>query len=176
MDARPWCDLEDSVPMDVRSAANCGELGVLLEAVPDLAPRRRGEDVCGGWTALMYACSRQSSAAVDALLQLGADVDARDRRGQTALMQASKLGDVDVVRKLLAAVSRRPRPAPVTAERDAMFETVAGGGDADAGPRGPERREPGRRLGAVADSGGVAAPQVTTPDPSERRSVREPEF
>ena len=43
-------------------------------------------------------------AAIDALLAAGADINARDQHGQTALMNAASDGQVEVVRVLATAL------------------------------------------------------------------------
>ena len=57
-----------------------------------------------GWMAaaapandLISAADRADAAAVNALLTKGADVDAKDKDGRTALMLASRNGYLDVV-------------------------------------------------------------------------------
>ena len=48
-----------------------------------------------GWTALMYAAGSYGSSGESELLQAGADVNARSRRGETALMAAAVSGMAD---------------------------------------------------------------------------------
>lgn len=48
-----------------------------------------------GWTALMYAAGSYGSARESELLQAGADVNARSKRGETALMAAAVKGIAD---------------------------------------------------------------------------------
>jgi uncharacterized protein len=54
-----------------------------------------------GWTALHYAASGPSVAAVQWLLEQGAHVDARAPNGNTALMLAARYGSEDSVVQLL---------------------------------------------------------------------------
>jgi hypothetical protein len=48
-----------------------------------------------GWTALMYAAGSYGSAGESELLQAGADVNAKSKRGETALMAAAVEGIAD---------------------------------------------------------------------------------
>jgi TonB family protein len=48
-----------------------------------------------GWTPLMYAAGSYSSSGEEALLQAGADVNARSKRGETALMAGAAIGMAD---------------------------------------------------------------------------------
>ena len=48
-----------------------------------------------GWTVLMYAAGSHGSAGESELLQAGADVNARSKRGETALMAAAVKGIAD---------------------------------------------------------------------------------
>ncbi len=95
-------------------------------------PNRRG---ARGLTPLMAATVRefQDPALIEALLNKGAEVDARDELGRTALDWALLQGETDVVRKLRAAgghaVAQPPAaPAPVAkprSPRDAVETALA---------------------------------------------------
>jgi ankyrin repeat protein len=52
-------------------------------------------------------------ATLDLLIELGADVDARDDRGRTPLAVAMLRGDGDAVRRLRAAGAKQPEPSAV---------------------------------------------------------------
>ena len=52
---------------------------------------------------LIEAAKQGDTATVEALLEQGADVNARERKGQTALIRAALLGHTDTVQALLAA-------------------------------------------------------------------------
>ena len=56
-----------------------------------------------GYTALMLASEKGHVDAVQALLDAGADIEAKDYYGWTALMLASRYGHVEVVQALLDA-------------------------------------------------------------------------
>ena len=47
------------------------------------------------------------AGAVSALVRLGADLDARDSRGETALMEAAAMGETECARVLLAGGADR---------------------------------------------------------------------
>jgi ankyrin repeat protein len=94
---------EDGVPLDVFEAAALGDgarLGALLEAEPGLAQGFSGD----GWTPLHLAAAFGTPAAVAALLEAGARVDAVSRNPQQnqALHAALGLGrNAETIRLLL---------------------------------------------------------------------------
>jgi ankyrin repeat protein len=63
----------------------------------------------GGWTPLHFAMDRQRYDLLDLLIQLGADLEATDNRGQTALATAMLRGDQEAMRRLHAGGARPPR-------------------------------------------------------------------
>lgn len=60
-----------------------------------------GEEPPG--TALILAAGEETFEIFDALMEAHADVNARDQYGQTALMEASRLGRLDFVKRLVKA-------------------------------------------------------------------------
>lgn len=92
------------VPLIHLANAECAEL--LVKAGADInAPMKRDSDYLGltkGATALIRAAHRKDVALVSKLIELGADVNAKDRLDRTALHFAAE-GDVDVADKLVAA-------------------------------------------------------------------------
>ena len=62
-------------------------------------PNERGG--VNGWTALMHAVHKQQAASVRALLDGGADANARAGKGYTALIMAAGYGNEEIVRILL---------------------------------------------------------------------------
>jgi len=81
-------------------------LGPLPELVHRLQTNPRAVDARDGRyraTPLIWAVRTGNQAAVDFLLDLGADVDARDRSGGTALFTAVRFDRLEVGRALLSA-------------------------------------------------------------------------
>jgi catechol 2,3-dioxygenase-like lactoylglutathione lyase family enzyme len=73
-------------------------------------------------TPLHFAITRLRHDMLDALLELGADVDAVDGNGHTALEYAMLRGDSAATTRLLAAGARKPQTAPYGAHKpDARF-------------------------------------------------------
>ncbi|CAJ0807530.1 MULTISPECIES: ankyrin repeat domain-containing protein [Ralstonia] len=92
------------VPLIHLANAECAEL--LVQAGAEInAPMKRDSDYLGlpkGATALTRAAHRKDVALVSKLIELGADVHAKDRLGRTALHYAAE-GDVELADKLIAA-------------------------------------------------------------------------
>jgi hypothetical protein len=89
-------------PRAAESAA--APLGAARQALADSAPRAttpNGLDSAG--TSLPATAARGDLEALKRLLAQGADVNARDEQGRTALMQAARRGDAAMVRALLEA-------------------------------------------------------------------------
>lgn len=87
-------------PLMLATRNNCIEtMRALLEGGADINLRRGGTD---SWPALMHAIHRGHRRAALALLEWGADPDARGRCGYSALMMAAGCGDRELVAALLA--------------------------------------------------------------------------
>jgi ankyrin repeat protein len=106
-DLRPGLPPQDTTGRLLESARN-GDLLLVKEAVA------RGADVsCQGTNGLTPLLQTVSGAVrpldsrqrecVAFLLERGADVDAKDRDGRTALMYATRVGDLETVRLLVKA-------------------------------------------------------------------------
>ncbi len=83
-------------------------IGAAREGRADLIPAlaRNGADLNApaggnGWTPLMHAIHKNQKASVIALLDAGADINARGRDGMTALTMAAGYGYTDIVQVLL---------------------------------------------------------------------------
>jgi len=111
---------------DVRSVNNCGQtplhtasafradpsaVELLIQAGSDV--NLRTLPTCDAWTPLHGATARNSAGIVAVLLKYGADPNARDGRGSTALQVAERGGYVESARVL--RVSAPTAPPPVTA-------------------------------------------------------------
>lgn len=81
-------------------AARTGDLKVVKELLDQkVAPDARDQL---GWTALMYACTRNHVGVAKLLLARGAEVNARDKLGWSPLMVAASNGHESTVKLLLA--------------------------------------------------------------------------
>lgn len=100
----------------------------IVEENPELLDRRlsRFEH---GLTPLHFAMSRKRYDILDLLIELGADLEAVDGAGQTALEVAMLRGDQDAMRRLHAAGARMPAAAPafVTTNMETLAPSVSKG-------------------------------------------------
>ncbi len=86
-------------PLMLAARNNCIEtMRALLDGGADIDLRRGGTD---GWPALMHAIHREHRQAAMALLEWGANPDARGKCGYSALMMVAGCGDLDLVAALL---------------------------------------------------------------------------
>jgi ankyrin repeat protein len=76
------------------------------------------------WPILKHAVHKNQPASVQALLAAGADIDARGRQGETALMMAAGYGYTEIVRLLLA---KGANPRAVSAKGDTAVELAVHG-------------------------------------------------
>ena len=96
-------------------AAYCGDYNVLKRLLacdrPPIDIHARGNE---GWTAFTIAASKGHSKCLGALLDAGADATSVDDDGWTALMHASYLGRISVIKTLLT--NPRCQPQDVNAQ------------------------------------------------------------
>jgi ankyrin repeat protein/uncharacterized glyoxalase superfamily protein PhnB len=102
--------LERGARHHIFSAMSVGELGLIQELVeqnPDALDRRlsRFEH---GLMPLHFAISRKRYDIVELLIELGADLEAKDMSGQTALAVAMLHGDREAMNRLHAAGAKPP--------------------------------------------------------------------
>jgi ankyrin repeat protein len=106
--------LERGARHHIFSAMATGDLGVirtLVEQQPEALDRRLSTGYHGE-TALQFAITRNRLDILDLLIELGADLDATDSKGQTALEFALLRGDRAAAARLVAAGAQPPTPAP----------------------------------------------------------------
>jgi ankyrin repeat protein len=83
-----------------------------------------------GQTPLHFAISRRRHDILDLLIELGADLEARDLSGRTALEAAMMGGDKEATQRLHDAGAQAPRvqnTADFTARMSALAKSVAKG-------------------------------------------------
>jgi ankyrin repeat protein len=98
------------------SAICVGDLSLiqqLVEQNPEALDRRMSpfED---GQTSLHFAISRKRYDILDLLIELGADLEAEDKNGHTALATAMLCGDREAMSRLHAAGAKRPHSLDVS--------------------------------------------------------------
>lgn len=96
----------------VWQAARAGDASAMRAALARLTPRSRcwieWQEPSSGRSALAAAAVAGHAECARLLLQAGADVDARDAKGDSPLHLASKRGHAAVLRLLLEAPRARP--------------------------------------------------------------------
>lgn len=102
--------LERGARHHIFSAMSMGDLDLirkLVEENPDALDRRmsRFEQ---GQTPLHFAMNQKRYDMLDLLLELGADVEAVDKNGQTPLVLAMLRGDQTAIKSLIAAGAKQP--------------------------------------------------------------------
>jgi len=96
----------------------------LVELHPEALERRMSRFE-HGHTPLHFAISRKRHDILDLLIELGADLEAEDGRGRTAMAVARLHGDREAVTRLHAAGAHEPR-APAPADFQARMTALAG--------------------------------------------------
>jgi ankyrin repeat protein len=109
------------------SAIAVGDLDLiqkLVEQNPDALDRRmsRFEQ---GQSPIHFAISRQRYDIVDLLIELGADLEAEDKNGNTALTVAMVKGDREAITRLIAAGARQPQPDEPANFRETMAKMAS---------------------------------------------------
>ncbi len=124
--------LERAARHHIFSAIATGDLDLirgLAEDNPEALDRRMSRFE-HGQTPLHFAISRQRHDILDLLIELGADLEARDLSGRTALEAAMMRGDKEAMRRLIEAGARAPRvqsAGDFTARMTALSKSVAKG-------------------------------------------------
>src|SRR5262249_50494487 len=106
----------------IYSAIAMGDLDLirkLVEENPEALDRRMSKFE-HGHAPLHFAIHQQRVDILDLLIELGADLEAEDRRGQTALAVAMARGDKEAVARLKAAGAKEPKRIAASAFRDEM--------------------------------------------------------
>lgn len=115
--------------MPLHAAARNGRVGVIGALVRAGAAIDRRDEAANGWTPLMHAIHKNRPEAARALLEAGADPNARSRGGTSALLMAAGYGQTVIVRELLAR-GADPR-AEMPGGQNALWAAAGGGAIAD---------------------------------------------
>src|SRR5206468_7754474 len=121
--------LERGARHHIFSAISVGDLDLIQKVVeqnPETLGRRmsRFEQ---GQTPLHFAMNRKRYDILDLLIELGADLEAEDKSGQTALAVALLRGDREAMNRLHAAGAKQPKtiaPSSVGASMAKMADSV----------------------------------------------------
>lgn len=110
------------------SAIGVGDLDLiqkLVEENPEALDRRmsRFEE---GQTPLHFAMSRKRYDILDLLIGLGADLEAEDKNGQTAMAVAMLRGDREAMSRLHTAGAKQPKPMDTSSFRASMAKMADG--------------------------------------------------
>jgi ankyrin repeat protein len=124
--------LERGARHHIFSAIATGDLNLIRSLVEDNpeALDRRMSRFEHGQTPLHFAISRQRHDILDLLIELGADLEARDLSGRTALEAAMMRGDKEAMQRLHEAGAQAPRvqsAGDFTARMSALARSVAKG-------------------------------------------------
>ena len=99
VNAKDNCD--NTALMDAAKAGSDGCVKIITAAHANVNAQGQGEDLCNDYyTALMYAANVR---CIHALVAAGANVNARDGDGETALLIAASAGRTDCVKALIQA-------------------------------------------------------------------------
>ena len=112
--------------LEIAEKQGRAELAALLRSPAEQAAfeqKQAAEKQAAVGGQLCEAAVMGDAAAIEALVLLGADLDARDSRGETALMKAAAMGEVECARVLLEAGADRTLRAT---GGDYVFQTALG--------------------------------------------------
>jgi ankyrin repeat protein len=119
--------LERGARHDIFSAICVGDLKLiqaLVEQNPDALDRRMSRFE-NGQTPLHFAISRKRYDILDLLIELGSDLEAVDKTGQTALAVAMLRGDRDAMTRLHAAGATQPATLAPSSFRASMAKLAS---------------------------------------------------
>ena len=119
--------VEHGAQHHIFSAICMGDAG-LVQRVAEENPQaldRRLSRFDGGLTALHFAIGRKRYDLVDLLIELGADVEAKDGDGHTAMESAMLAGDRDAMSRLKTAGAEQPKPAEISDFKEGMARLAA---------------------------------------------------
>ena len=164
--------LERGAHHHIFSAICIGDLDLiraLVEQNPELLDRRlsRFEH---GLTPLHFATGRKRYDILDLLIELGADLEAEDGSGQTALAVAMLRGDQEAMLRLHAAGAKPPREHSITPCRGRCRGLAGDAIPECLDPRRPQQRRPETGLGMQGKW--HSTPCRSIPEPACRRPER----
>jgi ankyrin repeat protein len=119
--------LEHGAQHHIFSAIAVGDLDLiqkLVEQNPDVLDRRmsRFEQ---GQSPIHFAISRKRFDILDLLIELGADLEAEDKNGNTALAVAMVKNDREAITRLTAAGAKQPQPDEPSSFRENMAKMAS---------------------------------------------------
>lgn len=113
-----------TLPTGETALMTCARTGNVdaVKALLDHGADVNGAEPRRGQTALMWALEQKHADVSQALVARGADVNARSEAGFTPLLFASRQGDLEAVRILLAAGARVNEPTPARNGGRALYD------------------------------------------------------
>jgi ankyrin repeat protein len=119
--------LERGARHHIFSAMCTGDLAVIRSVVEQnpKALERKMSRFENAQTSLHFAMNRKRYDILDLLIELGADLEATDRSGNTALEVAMLRGDREAMRRLHAAGARKPKSAAEPSFTESMAKMAS---------------------------------------------------